>query len=438
MSNIHPEVLHPLDGTENAPEEFTFPHCYVPHPLVVKAAEKVKQELRLHIEWKDEIAQGKMFGVLIVEGGFLAAFSGTLGGKTIQPYFVEPVYDLMSQDSYFKKEEHRISELNKAGEDTREQSITLQRWLFAQYQFLNYKNEEATIDRLFDGTTPPSGTGDCCAPKLLQAAYRRGLKPLCMGEFWMGASPKGEIRKEGLFYPACSAKCKPLLRHMLKGLNVEVNPLLQTISEPLRYIYEDQDLAVVLKPSGMLAVPGKDALPNVQEIVRERFTEATGPLIVHRLDMDTSGLMIIALNEESYHHLQNQFVRHEVEKRYTAILEHELPIGEEGRIDLPICPDITDRPRQMVHEKYGKRSITEYRVIDINKGHAVIHLWPHTGRTHQLRVHMAHPLGLNNPIVGDRLYGTPGKRLMLHAAELSFKHPRTGEKMHFLVEAEEN
>lgn len=438
MSKTITDAFHPLEGTEKAPQKFTFPYCYVPHPLVVEAAEMVKQELTLHQEWKEEIAHGKMFGVLVVEGGFLAAFSGTLGGKTIQPYFVEPVYDLMEEDSYFKQEEQRISQLNKAGEDTRERSITLQRWLFAQYQFLNYKNEEETIERLFDGTTPPSGTGDCCAPKLLQAAYRRGLKPLCMGEFWMGSSPKGEIRKEGQFYPACSAKCKPLLKHMLQGLEIEANPLLQTVCEPLRYIYEDDDIVVVVKPSGMLAVPGKDALPNVQESVKERFPQASGPLIVHRLDMDTSGLMVLALNDESYHHLQGQFIRHEIEKRYTAVLEHELPVGKEGRIDLLICPDITDRPRQMVHEKYGKRSITQYLVTAVSDGHAVIHLWPHTGRTHQLRVHMAHPLGLNNPIVGDRLYGTPGKRLMLHAAELSFIHPRTGEKMHFLNEAEEN
>lgn len=436
MNNKIQNAVHPLEGTEQGPKEFTFPHCYVPHPLVVEAAEKVKSELIRHPEWQEEIARGKMFGVLIVEGGFLAAFSGTLGGQTMQPYFVEPVYDLMGEDSYFKKEEQRISQLNKDGEDTKERSIALQRWLFAQYRFLNNRQEEATMEQLFSGTTPPSGTGDCCAPKLLQAAYRRGLKPLCMGEFWMGASPKGEIRKEGQFYPACSAKCKPLLKHMLVGLDVEENPLLQTVSEPLRYIYEDEDIIVVTKPSGMLAVPGKDALPNVQDMVRERFPNATGPLIVHRLDMDTSGLMVLALNDDSYHHLQGQFVRHEVEKRYTAVLEHELPIGQEGRIDLLICPDITDRPRQMVNEQYGKRSITQYKVAGTKDGHTIIHLWPHTGRTHQLRVHMAHPLGMNNPIVGDRLYGTPGKRLMLHAAELSFTHPRTGQKMHFLDEEE--
>lgn len=433
-----PSGLHPLATKGRAPERFTFPHCYVPHPLVVEAAEQIKEELRNHPEWSEEISRGKMFGVLVVEGGFMAAFSGTLGGKTIQPYFVEPVYDLMEPDSYFKQEEQRISQLNKEGEDTRQHSITLQRWLFSQYRFLDARGQEAGLDSLFAGTTPPSGTGDCCAPKLLQAAYRRHLRPLCMGEFWMGASPKGEIREEGRFYPACSAKCKPLLRHMLQGLDVEPNPLLQQVDEPLRYIYEDDNLVVVVKPSGMLAVPGKDALPNVQEMVRERFPEATGPLIVHRLDMDTSGLMVLALNEESYHHLQQQFIRHEIEKRYTAVLEHELPEGQEGRIDLLICPDITDRPRQMVNEQYGKRSITQYRIVRNHEGHAIIHLWPHTGRTHQLRVHMAHPLGLGNPIVGDRLYGTPGKRLMLHAAELTFTHPRTGERMHLIDEGEQS
>lgn len=437
----HDDILHPLNSEEKAPAQFTFPHCYTPHPLVVKAAEEVKGELARHPEWAEEIEKGKMFGVLVCHEasghrGFLAAFSGTLGGKTLQPYFVEPVYDLMEEGSYFKQEEAAISMLARSEDavqkdEGRQRSIALQRWLFAQYNFLNAHGEHAKIAHLFPDTTPPSGTGDCCAPKLLQAAYRRHLKPLCMGEFWMGQSPGNEIRVAGRFYPACSAKCKPLLRHMLEGLDVEPNPLLRTIDTPLAILYQDTDIIVVNKPSGMLAVPGKDALPNVQEEIRERFPEATGPLIVHRLDMDTSGLMVLALHKDAYHNLQEQFVKHQVCKRYTAILEHTLPEGKTGRIDLPICPDITDRPRQMVSIEYGKRSITEYKVTGTQDGHAIIHLWPHTGRTHQLRVHMAHPAGLGNPIVGDRLYGMAGKRLCLHAEELSFHHPHTEEKITF-------
>ena len=441
-------AIHTLHGTEQPPRQFTFPHCYEPHPLVVQAAEEVKATLRQHTEWTEEISRGKMFGVLVCstdaeEGAkeeivYLAAFSGTLGGRTIQDGFVKPVYDLMGEGSYFKQEEAEISKLAKSesptdNEEAKTRSIVLQRWLFAQYRFSNAKGKDAGMQELFGSTTPPSGTGDCCAPKLLQAAYQRGLKPLCMGEFWMGRSPKGEIRVEGQFYPACSAKCKPLLRHMLVGLDVEPNPLLKTISTPLDILYQDGDIVVVNKPSGMLAVPGKDALPNVQEEIRTRFPQAKGPLIVHRLDMDTSGLMVLALTDEAYHNLQEQFVTHKVKKRYTALLEHEMPIGQTGRIDLLICPDITDRPRQMVNEQYGKRSITEYEVVGHQHGHSVIHLWPHTGRTHQLRVHCAHPLGLENPIVGDRLYGTAGKRLCLHAEALTFSHPRSGNECHFHI-----
>ena len=438
---IHDNTLHPLANRENTPGQFTFPHCYTPHPLVVEAAATVRDELSRHPEWKEEIGKGKMFGVLVCREeaggmGFLAAFSGTLDGRTCHPYFVEPVYDLMEEGSYFKQEETAISLLahsddEEKKEEGRRRSVTLQRWLFAQYSFLNARGEKAGMAQLFGDVTPPSGTGDCCAPKLLQAAYRRHLTPLCMGEFWMGQSPRNEIRREGQFYPACSAKCKPLLRHMLLGLDVEPNPLLRTISAPLRILYQDTDIVVVDKPSGMLAVPGKEALPSVQEEIRGMFPEAAGPLIVHRLDMDTSGLMVLALHEEAYHNLQEQFVKHVVSKRYTAILEHPLPVGQTGRIDLPLCPDITDRPRQMVHYDYGKRSITEYKVVGEEQGHALIHLWPHTGRTHQLRVHAAHPLGLDNPIVGDRLYGTAGERLCLHAEELSFLHPRSGEKVTF-------
>lgn len=436
--------IHRIDSTERPPRQFTFPHCYTPHPLVLQAAEEVKRELASHAAWHDEIQGGKMFGVLVGRRRdeatlcFLAAFSGTLGGKTQQDYFVEPVFDLMADGSYFKQEEAAISTLVRSEDDTqrseaKHRSIALQRWLFSQYRFLNANGEEAAMQSLFGNVPPPSGTGDCCAPKLLQAAYRRGIQPLCMGEFWMGQSPKNEVREEGRFYPACSAKCKPLLRHMTQGLDVEPNPLLQTISTPLETCYQDTDIVVVNKPSGMLAVPGKDALPNVQEAIRDRFPSATGPLIVHRLDMDTSGLMVLALHETAYHNLQEQFVKHQVTKRYTALLEHALPVGQAGRIDLPICPDITDRPRQMVNYEYGKRSITEYKVVDNCHGHAVVHLWPHTGRTHQLRVHMAHSSGLANPIVGDRLYGTPGTRLCLHAEELCFTHPTTGETMRFIA-----
>lgn len=439
-------MFHPILSELPSPSQFTYPHCYTPHPLCVLAADEVKAFLGQHPEWQDEISKGKMFGVLVCEDpqtkerGFLAAFSGTLDKRTLQPYFVPPVFDLMAPGSYFKEEEQQISLLNQRikeedspilREERKSRSIALQRWLFAQYHLLNAKQEEKALLTLFENAIPPSGTGDCCAPKLLQYAYKTGLHPLCMAEFWMGASPKEEIRTEGNFYPACSAKCKPLLKHMLEGLSVEPNPLLRTITEELTIIYEDESIVVVNKPSGMLAVPGKDPLPSVQEYIKQRYPQAQGPLIVHRLDMDTSGLMVLALTQEAYHNLQDQFLHHEVKKRYVALVEGSFEQGEKGRIDLPICPDITDRPRQMVNYEYGKRSITEYEVKECRGKRTLLNLWPHTGRTHQLRVHMAHPSGLGAPIVGDRLYGHAGQRLLLHAESLSFTHPVTGQSMNF-------
>ena len=415
-----------------APRQFTYPFCYKAHPLCCLAAEEVKREVALHADWEADIQQGKMLGVLVVEGGFLAAFSGTLCGRSTLPYFVPPVFDL--HGTYFQEEEARISALPN-GPERKHRSQALQQWLFGQFRFLNAEGMTASLPEIFGGLTPPSGAGECCAPKLLQYAYQHGLTPLCMGEFWMGQTPKGEIREAGHFYPSCQAKCKPILTWMLKGLDVEENPLRKGYNDliaQLRIVAEDSDIVVVDKPAGLLSVPGKDDLPALADIIRERYPETEGPVIVHRLDMDTSGLMVVALNTKAYHHLQDQFVRHTIEKRYRALLEHPMPVGEKGRIDLPLCPNPYDRPRQMVHDVYGRRAITNYEVVGEEDGHAVVHLWPETGRTHQLRVHMAHSEGLGNPIVGDRLYGTPSERLMLFADELSFVHPSTGKRMRFI------
>ena len=420
--------LHPLPAEARdiqPPHEFTYPFCYVPHPLCRIAAEEVKREVARHEDWQREISQGKMLGVLVVEGGFLAAFSGTLCHRSTLPYFVPPVFDL--HGTYFEEEERRISAM-PTGEERKQRSQALQEWLFAQFHFLNGEGRTASMSDIFGDKVPPSGTGECCAPKLLQYAFQHHLRPLCMGEFWMGNTPKGEIREEGNFYPSCQAKCKPLLGWMLRGLDVEPNPMQKDydrLCQQLRIVYEDSEIIVVDKPSGLLAVPGKDELPSVQDLLPEA-------LIVHRLDMDTSGLMVLARNKEVHKNLQDQFVRHVVEKRYTALLEHEMEVGRQGRIDLPLCPNPYDRPRQMVHETYGRRSITNYQVEANEVGHALVHLWPETGRTHQLRVHAAHSQGLNNPIVGDRLYGHPdGNRLMLWADQLAFLHPRTGTRTSF-------
>lgn len=394
-----------------------------------------------------------MFGVLVVEDSngtrsFLAAYSGELAGSNKWPWFVPPIYDLLDPTSYFQEEQARINALNQAISKDAENSAALkaerktrsqalQRWLFQQYRVLNAKGETKDFIDIFadyhttfgrGSAVPPSGSGECCAPKLLQAAYTLGLQPLAMAEFWIGRSPKDELRIDGHYYPACSGRCRPILTHMLQGIEVDGNPLLarnRAMAAELRIIYSDDTLAVISKPSGMLAVPGNDTdIPSVLDVIRERFPAATGPIIVHRLDMDTSGLMVVALTEAAYHHLQQQFVTHKVEKRYVARLERPLPPHSIGVIDLPICPNPYDRPRQMVSTEYGKRSITRYAAQE----GPYVHLWPETGRTHQLRVHCAHPDGLDSPIVGDALYGTTGERLCLHADTLTFNHPATGER----------
>ncbi len=425
-------LIHPLPAEARnvrPPEQMTYPFCYEPHPLCLMAAEEVRREIALHADWQEEIAEGKMLGVLVVEGGFLAAFSGTLCRRSTLPYFVPPVFDL--HGTYFEEEERRISAL-PMGDERKRRSQELQQWLFGQFTLLNAHGQKKALLDIFSPKIPPSGAGECCAPKLLHYAYSHRLHPLCMGEFWMGRSPKGEIRQEGHFYPACQHKCKPILTWMMQGLDVEPNPMMKdyaNVVQRLRIVYEDKHIVVVDKPSGLLSVPGKDELPSLQDILRQRYPAAEGPVIVHRLDMDTSGLMVAALTPEAYQHLQQQFIRHDIEKRYSALLERPLPVGQEGVVDLPICPNPYDRPRQIVHETYGRRSITRYKVVENCEGHALMHLWPETGRTHQLRVHMAHPLGLGNPIVGDRLYGQPARRLMLDADVLAFTHPATGEPM---------
>lgn len=522
------------------PGQFTFPFCYTPHELCRDACEIVKSEVGNNPVWAEEIAQGKMLGVLVVEKaegmkkeyGFLAAFSGTLCGRSTLPYFVPPVFDLHDPNCHFQKEEKEISTLNKEIEvaegderltvakqklsetrlqaiaaieqatrrmkeakqkrdkaraiqqtadeeaniresqylkaevrrckqlwkeaisqieaeiaeleskidqkktERKERSALLQQWLFEHFLFLNGKGETASLLDIFGKQVPPAGAGECCAPKLLQYAYANHLKPICMAEFWMGKSPRQEIREEGNFYPACQAKCRPILGWMLQGIAVEPNPMTDSYTEicsQLKVIYEDADLIVVSKPSGMLSVPGKEEIPSVQSEIARKYPQAEGPLIVHRLDMDTSGLMVLALKEDFYLHLQQQFAKHTIQKRYTALLERPLPVGTEGTIDLPLCPNPEDRPRQMVSQEYGKRAVTRYQVRGYQDGHTIISLWPETGRTHQLRVHMAHPEGLNNPIWGDRLYGKAAERLQLYADELEFEHPTTHERVRFVL-----
>ena len=383
----------------------------------------------------------------------------------------------------------------------KQMSDELQRWLFAAYRMLNAKGEERDLIDIFREYThamPPAGAGDCCAPKLLQYAYLHHLRPVCMAEFWWGESPASEIRHHLHYYPACRSKCLPILTHMLKGLDVAPNPLAQKrhTAEP-RVLYADEYIMVVDKPAGMLSVPGKAEsvrsefsdsanisveeyfanlqLPTNSQFTTEQFTigEADNSKLkiqnskflkaAHRLDMDTSGLLVLARTEEAYVELQRQFASRETVKRYEAVLSgvptqnsklktqnsSAQPSGCLEAISLPLIADINDRPRQRVDIEHGKPALTLYNIVEVravdantavayttkkvDKGRTLVHLYPKTGRTHQLRVHCAHPLGLACPILGDPLYGIErADRMYLHAAELTFRHPVTGETMHFL------
>ena len=527
------------------PERFTYPFCYTPHPLCILAAKEVQSYLTRQTAWKDELRQGKMFGVLIVqtehgEIGYLAAFSGILAGKNLHPFFVPPVYDLLQPQGFFKIEEENISSINrnirqlendkayaalsaelartiqsaenilatakaqlKEAKTAREQrrkekelnaqeeaeliresqfqkaeykrlerswkarittlqtqtedwerrisalkserktrSAALQQKLFEQFGMLNYRGEVKNLCEIFGQTvhkTPPAGAGECAAPKLLQQAYLHGWKPIAMAEFWWGDSPKTEIRHHGHYYPACKGKCEPILQHMLQGLQVEENPMLKRMQVPsqnLEIVYEDPWLSVINKPAGMLSVPGKEDAVSVYSLMREQYPEADGPLTVHRLDMATSGLMLIAKTKRVHQNLQAQFKNRLVRKRYVALLEGVVP-KDKGTVDLPLCLNPLDRPRQMVHTEHGKPAITDYQVLERLDGKRTrIAFYPRTGRTHQLRIHAAHPLGLHCPIIGDELYGEKADRLYLHAEYLEFTHPITGETVRITKEAE--
>ena len=519
------------------PERFTYPFCYTPHPLCVMAAKEVQHYLSKQSEWQEELSQGKMFGVLIVQTedgsiGYLTAFSGILAGKNIHPYFVPPVYDLLQPQGFFKIEEGNISAINrrirrleedkkyidlrsnltqttqsaqdalsiakiqlkeakekrellrKTGQlDAKEEadliresqfqkaeykrlerswkdkiaslqveagnwekqiqelkaerkvrSAALQQQLFEQFRMLNYRGEVKTLRDIFEQTvhkTPPAGAGECAAPKLLQQAYLHHWKPIAMAEFWWGNSPKNEVRHHGYYYPACKGKCEPILWHMLQGLEVEANPMQQEAergNEKLNIVYEDQWLLIINKPAGMLSVPGKERQTSIYDLARKAYPEADGPMIVHRLDMATSGLLIIAKDKKTHQHLQAQFKNRSIRKKYIALLDGIVP-EDEGTIELSLCPNPLDRPRQMVDTQYGKPAITYYQVLERTDKYTRIALYPHTGRTHQLRVHAAHPSGLHCPIIGDELYGKKDKRLYLHAESIEFTHPVNGQSM---------
>jgi tRNA pseudouridine32 synthase/23S rRNA pseudouridine746 synthase len=537
------------------PEKFTFPFYYQPHSLAKIAAKELQDYIKHHDFNHDfgtaeinENSTGKMFGVLVVQDnqnklGYLAAFSGKIGDSNDHELFVPPVFDMLTENSYFLKEERIITKLNTSLHETLDQeeyqkllsekdsiveihkqqeeqvrktisegkrqrkevrdskkqelneseyeklknqlakesiesklelkqllrhqkyirdeindklhpfeakidtikkervqrSNALQDRLFDSYQFLNQSGETKSLVPIFKHTAlkkPPSGAGECAAPKLLQYAFQNNLKPLALAEFWWGAPPNTAVRKHGNFYPACLGKCEPILGHMLKGMELDENPLVSNLGKDktIETVFEDDYILIINKPHDLLSVPGKEIEDSVYTRIKAKYKKATGPLIVHRLDMSTSGLMVLAKNPIAYKLLQRQFLDRSVKKTYTALLEGEVK-NRKGRIELPLRLDIMDRPRQCVCFQHGKRARTDWRVDYIKNGRTRIILKPITGRTHQLRVHSAHTDGLNTPIVGDDLYGKVDKRLCLHATTLSFTHPKTNELISFSAPA---
>ena len=337
----------------------------------------------------------------------------------------------------YNNHKNRIDQLKQ---ERKKRSAELQQQIFNQYQFLNIRGEQTNVGDIFAKTpqmVPPSGAGECAAPKLLQYAFLHNMQPIAIAEFWWGQSPKSEIRKHGNFYPACRGKCKPILGFMLKGMDIDPNPIEKTatLEKEIEIIYEDNDIAVINKPAEFLAVPGKATDNSVELLMQKKYHNCTGPFIVHRLDMSTSGIMIITKTKEANKNIQAQFIDRSIKKRYVAVLDGVLP-SDKGTIDLPLRADIDDRPRQLVCFDHGKPAKTIYKVISRTETQTKVYFYPVTGRTHQLRVHSAHPMGLNTPIIGDDIYGTKTNRLHLHAQQIEFTHPTTGKKMIFKVDEE--
>lgn len=330
-----------------------------------------------------------------------------------------------------------LSAITALKEERKTRSGNLQKQLFEQYNFRNAKGEQKNVVAVFhdfDKTTPPAGSGECAAPKLLQYAYENEFTPIALAEFWWGCSPASEIRRHQNYYPACRKKCEPILGYMLEGLAVDPNPMQQetTLDVELPQIYEDEDIIVINKPAEFLSVPGIYVKDSVYNRILQRYPDA-GPIIIHRLDMSTSGLLIVAKNKQSHQFIQDQFIQHTIKKTYIALLDGVVEAAS-GLIDLPLRVDLDDRPRQMVCYTYGKPAQTKWEKIAIENNQTRVRFYPLTGRTHQLRMHAVHPNGLNTPIVGDDLYGTKANRLHLHAASITFIHPRFKQEMTFEIE----
>lgn len=546
------------ESCEGLPEHFTNPFSYKPHPLCIKAADCVRRAIASDSSLHDFLkGEGKMFGVLVAvsaegELGYLAAHSGVLESSSLKGFFVPPVYDLLSPDSFFPEGEAEINALNdevsalendtafleyvresgeikeahlqkiaelkeiyrrgKAGRDKlrnllaqkldakdgnvelecesrlqaieresqfqkgeirraenrmkgellersrveqqryalieekkqlrKQKSVELQRRIFEHFSFLNASGERKNLLEIFGDVIPPAGAGECAAPRLLQYAYLNGYRPVAMGEFWYGGSNSSELRRDGNFYPSCKGKCGPILGFMLQGLDVDSTSYHSTYGSgdshntPVpEILYEDEYIVAVNKPSGVLSVPGREG--SEMELGRMMEDLSGRGIPVHRLDMHTSGVLLLAKDMDIYRELQRQFQGREVGKVYYAVLEGEISprstgdcvvwrSGVSGEISIPLAPDYINRPLQMADFLSGKPAVTRFEVVGIKDGRSYLKFSPVTGRTHQLRVHSAHPRGLDAPIVGDILYGNGASRMMLHAGSVQFIHPRKG------------
>ena len=522
-------LFHPLPAQVDVPTMLNDPFDYVPDEVSLLAWEELRSYVFQREDWKKEVAEGKMFGVLVVRDqagqlGYLAAYSGQIGGRSDWEGFVPAIYDYLQPDGYFKTEEHEISllteqykqetaqfhsstaynryaqlqqeaddvlkkqssdvriakkqrdmrrqegyisaperqdmiresqymkaELRRTKqhydalikdayapiaafqakmdallEERRRRSEALQDWLFSQFVVVDNCGRMCDLLSLFNDTRrikPPSGSGECCEPKLLQYAFTHQLQPLSMAMFWCCDQPHDDMRQNEQYYMACRGKCKPILDWMLAGMELRKGPVASRFWEgQLEVVYEDDYLCVVNKPAGLLSVSGLTDMPSVERLLGEQWHNRIIPYMVHRLDMDTSGLLVVAKDMDTYVSLQQSFANRQVKKQYMAVLEHEVSIGS-GEIRLPLRPDVFNRPYQVVDKEGGKEAITRYEVID---GRNVL-LTPLTGRTHQLRVHCAHSEGLGSAIKGDPLYGHRADRLWLHAMLLEFHHPITGQ-----------
>tara|TARA_R110002126_G_scaffold97803_1_gene227576 strand:- start:36813 stop:38489 length:1677 start_codon:yes stop_codon:yes gene_type:complete len=350
--------------------------------------------------------------------------------KELQEYYQIKIEIIQHQLSVYEDEVISLKQQRK------EKSNYLQQTLFSKYAFLNQQKELKSLLDIFNDPAikPPAGSGECAAPKLLQYAFSNDLQPITLAEFWWGISPNSAIRKHKNYYPPCQSRCKPILSHMLKGIKMDDNLLLENLAKnkALEIIYEDAVLIVVNKPAEFLSVPGKNVKDSVYSRIKEKYPTATGPLIVHRLDMSTSGILLLTKTKEANAILQSQFINRTVKKRYVALLDGILNENK-GTIQLPLRVDLDDRPKQLVDFKYGKNAETTWEIIAKENGKTRVYFYPITGRTHQLRVHAAHKNGLNTPILGDDLYGKKTNRLHLHAEKIEFTHPSTNKKMSFRV-----